>query len=182
MAAPAIVLNRLTGRSPELETVLPELISLSKTIFPSDPLAPARTSEREGIWRERLEDPTSSIIYLTLASDTSKPVALLCVYPRSHVPPLNIPYTNSSTQGKGAIVGESMHIWLAGVREDVRKHGCLATMMHELDNLEVVTICTFPEKFGNMWRWLTKRGWQVERDFGNGKIQLIRVPSEARLL
>lgn len=69
---------------------------------------------------------------------------------------------------------ESTHIWLAGVLHEWRKGGCLARMVRELDGIEQLTVCTYPTRFPDMWRWLTHRGWVQERELADGKVLLSR--------
>lgn len=179
-----LVLHRLTRYSPDVDETLAALFALSMNIFPPDPSSSPRTSSQMEHWHSRLEHPSSSIIYLSLAS---APVALLCIYPRTHDPPI----THADLHSEEGI-HTTVHVWLAGVREDMRARGCLAWMMRELQSdvlcapgpadmhtssVSVVTICTSPAKFGTMWAWLRKRGWAVEREFPDvpGKVQLVRI-------
>lgn len=168
-----LALHRLTHNSPDIDTILPSLFALSLEIFPPDPTRSPRTSEDVQTWWSRLEHPSSSIIYISPTAYPTKPIALIGVYPRQHEPALRLPGSDHTE------VQESMHVWLAGVREDMRARGCLGLMMREFEDegAPVLTVCTFPSTFPNMWAWLRKRGWTVEREFEDvpGKVQLIKV-------
>ncbi|KAI0079431.1 hypothetical protein K474DRAFT_1659260 [Panus rudis PR-1116 ss-1] len=148
----------------EDETLL-DILHLSNEIFAPDPDSKYASLS---VWRERLSHPSSLIIYLTVASEHKgttqggPPVAFLFAHPKRHIPPLS----NGET--------ESLHVWLAGVLPSWRKGGCLRRMMDALpiDSHRVCTICTIPSRFPDMWAWLVKRGWSVERELEVGKFLL----------
>jgi len=168
------------------DTAVASIMRLADSIFNPWPKPDSRYTSLE-VWRERLSDPTSSIIYLTPQPDQSPssseddktpivihpPVAFIFAYPRSHPGPLK----NGSSQ--------SLHIWLAGVLEEYRGRKCLDTMVNALIDLEkkrwgselssapVMTVCTSPSRFPSMWAWLRARPWWVlEKEFDDGKVML----------
>ncbi|OSD04912.1 hypothetical protein PYCCODRAFT_1352168, partial [Trametes coccinea BRFM310] len=114
-------------------------------------------------WRSpaRLSDPSSFILYLSPTSEPARPVAFIFVNPREYDPPI-------LEHRKG------LHAWIAGASLDWRNGGCLTRMVHELDDIPVLIICTFPSRFEVMWKWLLRRDWAVERDLGAGKVSLSR--------
>jgi len=158
-------LHILTSQSPDLEFTLPGIIAFSNAIFSADPTTKYGSLS---YWKERLSHPSSVIIYLT-PTDTGDPeeditsVGFLFAHPRTHTPPLE------------AGQAETLHIWLAGVSPKWRNGGCLAKMVDAIpagNGFELLTVCTTPGKFPDMWKWLQKRGWKVERDMGEGKVLL----------
>ncbi|KAI9067933.1 hypothetical protein FKP32DRAFT_1549029, partial [Trametes sanguinea] len=112
-------------------------------------------------WRSRLSDPSSFILYLSPTSEPARPVAFTFVILREYDPPIR-----EHTTG--------LQIWIAGASPDWRNSGCLTRMVHELDDTPMLTICIFPSRFEAMWNWLLRRGWEVERDLGGGKVMLSR--------
>ncbi len=144
--------------SPEDQS-LPNILALSNFIFSAD----ATTKHGSLLyWQSHLTHPSSFIVYLAPASTPDKPVAFVFIIPRTNSPPLR----------NGA--SDSLHIWLAGVLPDCRKGGCLTRLVQELGGAEILTVCTYPTRFPNMWRWLVGRGWVQEREFDDGKILLSR--------
>ena len=162
------------------DVFIASIIRLSSSVFGPLP-EPRYTSLEE--WKERLSDPSSSIVYLVPQSDKSPassgddhspvppPVAFLFAYPRSHPEPLK----NGTYQ--------SLHIWLAGVLEEYRGRGCLGTMVNALVDRErkrlgldpsstpMMTVCTSLSRFPLMWAWLRARTWWVlEKEFDGGKV------------
>jgi len=166
--------------------VVASVLHISNSIFDPEPESHYASLE---VWKRRLSDPASSIIYLvpqpdqspTLSGDDrsrllevpSKPVGFIFAHPRPHPEPLK----NGSSQ--------SLHIWLAGVLEEYRGRGCLDTMVNALIDLEkrrrrsesspmpTLTICTTPSRFPLMWTWLRARTqWVLEKEFDGGKVLL----------
>ncbi|KAH9916636.1 uncharacterized protein B0H18DRAFT_1037845 [Fomitopsis serialis] len=152
-------LHRLDYGSPELANVLPEVLRLSNAIFDTDPHSKYASLEE---WTRRLSAPGSIIAYLSPPSSPAHPVAFLFAHPRRHTPPL----AGGET--------DSVHVWLAGVLPERRKEGCLARMVAVLGSAQVMTVCTTPDAYPVMWKWLMGRGWSVERDLGGGKVMLSR--------
>ena len=136
---------------------LPNILALSNTIFSAD-----RPTKHGSLlyWQNHLKHISSCIIYLAPTSTPDKPVAFVFVIPRTTTPPLK----NGAT--------ESLHIWLAGVLPECRAGGCFTRLMSELGDADQLTVCTFPSRFPQMWRWLTSRGWVQERELGDGKVLL----------
>ncbi|KAH9939091.1 uncharacterized protein BXZ73DRAFT_44055 [Epithele typhae] len=161
-AASELVLHTISG--PE-DPRLPAVLALSNAIFNSDPASKHGSLDA---WRERLANPISQIVFLAPSTAPSedetaiRPVGFLFVIPRATEPPLN----------NGVV--HSAHVWIAGVRPEWRRGGCLATMVDALDRFEHLTLCTFPARFPDMWAWLNRRGWVQERELGDGKILLSR--------
>lgn len=159
MTPPSNAVHWLLPDSPILEETLPKIMTLSNDI-----LTPEPGSKHESVtrWREHLSHPTSAIVYLSLDSDDAIPYGFLFVYPRNHAQPLS----------SGAT--ESLHIWMAGVSPSHRRTGALQRMTEALFSkyTGVATVCTIPSRFPDMWAWLIKRGWTVERDLEDGKILL----------
>ena len=154
--AAELALHRID--SPE-DNRLPSILALSNAIFSAD------GSTKHGsltYWQNHLTHPSSFIIYLAPASTPDKPVAFVFVIPRTTTPPLK----------NGA--SDSLHIWLAGVLPECRSGGCFTRLVDQLGNADQLTICTFPSRFPNMWRWLTSRGWVQERELDEGKILFSR--------
>ncbi|KAI0331699.1 hypothetical protein GY45DRAFT_601570 [Cubamyces sp. BRFM 1775] len=113
-------------------------------------------------WRDCLSHPSSFILYLAPDAEPTRPVAFLFVIWRIYDSPLK----NGDAEGQ--------HVWLAGVSPEWRQHGCLARMMHELNYINRLTICTHPIYYPQMWKWLTGRGWIQEREFPDGKVMFYR--------
>ena len=72
------------------------------------------------------------------------------------------------------IAHASTHIWIAGVLPAYRKAGCLSRMVAALDDVEHLTVCTYPARFPDMWAWLNRRGWVQERKLDGGRVLLSR--------
>ena len=162
--------NVLSAQSADLDVVLPQIISFSNVIFSADPNTKYASITH---WKERLSHPSSVIIYLTPTDgggDTILPIGFLFAHPRTHTPALYSGHT------------ETLHIWLAGVSPEWRKAGCMQRMVDAVlhpssgdpttSGFAFLTVCTTPERFPDMWKWLLKRGWNVERDMGADKILL----------
>jgi hypothetical protein len=126
------------------DAAVASILHLSNSIFNPEPESHRASLE---VWKTRLSDPTSTIVYLVPQPDQSgpastpsagddpgrsqlgavpanPPVAFIFAYPRSHPEPLK----NGLSQ--------SLHIWLAGVLEGYRGRGCLDTMVNALIDLE----------------------------------------------
>ncbi|KAH9857298.1 hypothetical protein C2E23DRAFT_807413 [Lenzites betulinus] len=148
-----LVMRRVT--TPDDENI-ERVLHLSNVIFSAD------ESTKHGslpYWRNCLLHPASFIIYLTpISPGSDNPVAFIFVIHRKHDRPLK----NGATH--------STHVWLAGVSPERRRAGCLARMMHEVDNIRPLTICTHPSRYPMMWSWLNRRGWPQEREFADGKV------------
>ena len=157
--ASALQLHKLA--SPD-DPLLPTVLALSNAIFNTDPSEDA-THGSLAEWQARLARPSSFIVYLAPPTEAApQPVAFLFMIPRITNPPLR----------NGVI--ESTHIWLAGVLPEWRRGGCLATMVAALDDIDPLTVCTYPSRFPNMWAWLNRRGWVQERELGEGKVMFSR--------
>ncbi|KAI0630646.1 hypothetical protein C8Q77DRAFT_1062937 [Trametes polyzona] len=154
---PQLQLHRIT--TPDDDNI-GRVLTLSNAIFSAD------ESTKHGSLsyrRDQLSHPSSFIIYLTpTTSPPNDPVAFLFVLPRNYDPPLH----NGATEG--------LHIWLAGVAPEWRAAGCLTTMVNELNDIGVLTVCTYPLRFPLMWKWLSRRGWLPEQEFADGKIMYSR--------
>jgi hypothetical protein len=158
--------NTLEVTSYNKDETLPLIISLSNDIFSPDPTSKYASLD---VWEQRLSSPSSIILYITL-EDSIPPVksdnilAFIFVYPRTHQPPLH--------DGES----ETLHVWLAGVRPQWRRFGLLGKLIDEFfakrSTATTVTICTVPQRFTDMWSWLTKRGWKVERGSIEAKVLL----------
>lgn len=156
----------LRASDEDFERTLPNILSTSNAIFPPDGM-----HESLALWRERLTPPSSVVLYIAHPDATPESphaVAFICAYPRTHSPSLRTGET------------ETMHIWLAGVLPDWRRKGFLEQLIDKLAESTVgrVTVCTSPTRFPNMWSFLTKRGWEVEREFPDGKIMLSKILRE----
>jgi len=188
MSERALELRYLLSHEAE-DAAVASILHLSNSIFNPNPESYRASLE---VWKGRLSDPASSIIYLVPGSDSDQslasskdrddqssrlegvpgqptPVGFLFAYPRSHPEPLK----NGSSR--------SLHIWLAGVLEEYRGRGCLDTMVNALIDLEKrrpaggpgelsplmsMTICTHPSMFPSMWAWLRARTrWVFEKEF-----------------
>lgn len=153
-------LHKLTKNSPDYASTLPRILSLSNNIFNPDPRSKYASVS---VWHDRISLQTSLIVYMTPASqETDVPAAFLFAYPRAHDPALS---TGHST---------SLHIWLAGVSPDYRNNGCLGRMVEELkkNSGQPLTVCTLPSVYPDMWNWLRRREWVVERTIEGEKILL----------
>lgn len=157
----------LQANSTDVETTLPILIQFSNAIFSADPNSKHASLT---VWKQHLSSPSSIILYVSSAgpsppSSPSEVVAFLFAHPRTHSPPLRTGETGT------------LHIWLAGVLPEQRRLGLLQKMMDDMSARVTgrVTICTIPERFPNMWAWLTKRGWEVERDAREGRIMFSKL-------
>ena len=151
----------MTAKSSCVTSVLPTVLRLSNRIFNASPQSKYASFDE---WNRRLSISGAVIVYLAPRSDHTIPVSFLFAHPRLHAPPL--------------VCGEenSLHIWLAGVLPERRKEGCLARMVESLHSQRSsrLSICTTPELYPDMWRWVTARGWTVERELGGGKVMLSR--------
>ena len=146
--------------------MLPRILSLSNTIFSAEP-----TSKYASLpeWQIRLAKPSSLIVFFTaLGNDAElagvEPIAFVFAHPRVQSPPLHDGTT------------ESLHIWLAGVLPRWRKAGCLGRLVDALapGPGRHLTVSTVPAVYPDMWSWLQKRGWMVERELSEGKFLLSR--------
>ena len=154
----------LRADSLDLDQILPLILSFSNEVF--QPETESKHTSLD-VWKKRLSSPSSIILYVThsgarTATEVSDVMAFLYAHPRTHTPPLR----NGET--------ETLHIWLAGVRPGRRRTGLLQMMVDKLlqNATGTLTICTIPPRFPDMWAWLTKRGWTVERDASEGRILL----------
>ena len=163
--APSLSLHRLTVPD---DPALPAILALSNTVFDSDP-----TSKHGSLaeWQARLARNGSFILYLAAADADAdadavtvpaQPVALAFMIPRVSNPPLQNGVTAST------------HIWIAGVLPAYRKAGCLSRMVAALDDVEHLTVCTYPARFPDMWAWLNRRGWVQECELDGGRVLLSR--------
>lgn len=157
-----LAVHSLASSSPNVDAALLQILALSNAIFSAQPDSKYASL---AIWRERLSHQDAQLIYLTLA-DATEPIAFLFAHPRLHDPPLPV----SSTT-------ESLHVWLAGVLPEYRKHGCLALMMAKLamHAARPLTVCTTPATYPDMYRWLVRNGWLEERGLADGKLMLAKV-------
>jgi len=180
------------------DAAVASILRLSISIFRSFNTEPDSHRASLEVWKERLSDPASSIVYLvpsepdqfppsssSLSSSSEDdqpnsnspvppppvPVGFIFAYPRSHPEPLK----NGSSQ--------SLHIWLAGVLEEYRGRGSLDTMVNALIDLErkrwgsdpslmpTFTVCTNPSMFPSMWAWVrARKRWVLEKEFDEGKV------------
>ena len=149
----------LTSESHNLDQMLPKVMALSNRIFSHEPHSKYTSLT---LWQERISHPTSFIVYLAPidGAEADQPVAFLFVHPRIHTPPLS--------NGQN----ETLHIWLAGVLPEHRRGGYLQRMVDAVPSDSIISVCTAPELFPNMWSWLKKRNWTVERELGGGKVLL----------
>lgn len=155
-------LYKLTKNSPDYADTLKRILSLSNRIFNNTD--PKDKHASPSFWHERMAQPASLILYMTSGNqEVEEPVAFLFAHLRTHEPVLSSGHS------------QSLHIWLAGASPDYRKNGCLGRMMDELwksSDQQQLTICTIPPVFPNMWNWLRRRNWVVERDAEGGRILL----------
>ncbi|KAI8985661.1 hypothetical protein BD414DRAFT_488811 [Trametes punicea] len=135
------------------------VLALSNSIFAADENTKYGSLPH---WRNLLSDPSAFILYLSPMSNPNDPVAFLFVVPRVYNPPIQNRFTTGS------------HIWLAGVTPQWRQSGCLTRLVQELDDVAMVTICTYPSRFQTMWSWLILPAWKYERALGGGKVMLGR--------
>ena len=151
--------HHFTSDSTTATSLLPTVLHLSNSIFNANPDSKYASFDE---WNRRLSVSGAVIVYVAPRSDHMRPVAFLFAHPRLQVPPLACGEENS------------LHIWLAGVLPERRKEGCLAQMVKSLYTRTSLpfTICTTPEMYPDMWRWLTARGWTVERELAGGKVML----------
>ncbi|CCM01105.1 uncharacterized protein FIBRA_03153 [Fibroporia radiculosa] len=157
MPSPSLELHRLTASSQNVAEMLPTLLALSNSVFSAD-LGSKYASLGE--WRKRLASPAAVIIFLAPSASPDRPVAFLFAHDRAHESPLS--------HGER----QSLHVWLAGVLPERRAEGCLSKMMSALDTAPVLTVCTTPAEYQDMWGWLTRRGWATERELDGGKVML----------
>ncbi|KAI1791919.1 hypothetical protein LXA43DRAFT_1009855 [Ganoderma leucocontextum] len=159
MPAQPTDLTLRTIRCPD-DPHLAGILALSNRIFSS-----GRATKHASLayWQNQLTNPVSRILYLIPAFTPEQPIGFIFLIPRTTQPRLK----------NGAI--DSVHIWLAALLPEWRKAGCLTRMIQELDGVDQLTICTYPSRFPNMWRWLNSRGWVQEREFEDGKVLLTRV-------
>ncbi|KAF4579701.1 N-acetyltransferase domain-containing protein [Pleurotus pulmonarius] len=188
--------NILRSTTPGFREILPHILALSNSIFSAIPRDPGAHDEQThqshhgslNEWLRRLSLPGAFIVYLTQCEPSSvsvyppnpyppkseEIVAFVFVHPRTHD---DVPLSSRETI--------SGHVWIAGVRPDLRRLGCLERIMQRVeaevreaalasdsDRRETpVTICTVPSRFPAMWTWLLARNWNVEREM-KGKIML----------
>lgn len=159
-------IHRLTCNFPEADaTHVARILSLSNIVFSTDPNSKyASLSE----WQARLTKPSSLIVYLTAEAEGTEadtPIAFVFAHLRTHSPPLR--------DG----TSETLHIWLAGVLPEWRRAGCLGRLVDEvmLEPHGYLTVSTIPATYPDMWNWLRRRGWTVDRELSEGKFLLSRV-------
>ncbi|KZT65515.1 hypothetical protein DAEQUDRAFT_731331 [Daedalea quercina L-15889] len=160
----SLILHRCTADD-KLSTTLEKILRLSNSIFGTEPQSKYASFDE---WKRRLSAPGSVVVYLAPQTSPALPVAFLFTHPRHHSPPL----AHGET--------DSLHIWLAGVTPEKRKEGCLATMVAALGFIPVLTVCTTPDVYPDMWRWLMGRGWSVERELSGGKVMLSKTHQMGR--
>lgn len=158
---------RITADSTTLTSVLPTVLHLSNLIFNTAPGSKYASLDE---WIRRISTPGAVIVYSAPRPDPERPDAFLLAHRRLHTPPLAC--------GEEA----SLHIWLAGVLPERRKEGCLARMVDTLssENLLPLTVCTTPELYPDMWRWLMARGWEVQRELGGRESDAQSVTTEVK--
>lgn len=184
---PSLVLFKLTSASNDVEETLQRIFTLSNEVFGSTP-GSSKYSNLE-VWKKRLALPGAFILYLApssaaqealsiasllrtdglspvAASTPRTPVAFLFLHPQTH------PYTLSMD------VTDTLHLWLAGVASQQRRKGHLGRLIREAEDIAgtgaVLTTCTIPERFSDMWWWLTRRDWIVERQLEHSKVLLAK--------
>lgn len=66
------------------------------------------------------------------------------------------------------------HIWLCGTLPQYRGKGVLTSLLmrffHVHDDVNILTVCTYPKRFPAMYDWIKKRK-SSESDLGDGKIK-----------
>ncbi|KAH9840187.1 uncharacterized protein C8Q71DRAFT_481020, partial [Rhodofomes roseus] len=139
MASSSLELHHLENDSPGLATLLPEVLALSNVIFDADPQSKYASLDE---WKRRLSAPGSVVVYLSPPSRPTRPVAFSFTHSRHHT----LPLASGET--------DTMHVWLAGVLPERRTEGCLALMVEALGSSQVLTVCTTPDVYPAMWRWL----------------------------
>lgn len=138
----------------EDDPMLLQVLALSNLVLSSEPASKYGSLPS---WQHRLAATTAAVLYLAPETALNEPVAFLFAHPRTHDVPLHA----------GGM--ESVHIWLAGVLSERRKEGCLGRMVSALVSTMPLTICTPRSRYPEMWNWLVRRDWRVERELGNGK-------------
>ncbi|EXJ84926.1 hypothetical protein A1O3_05601 [Capronia epimyces CBS 606.96] len=110
---------------------------------------------------------------LTAPSSTSGPEPVGFIFA--------IPKTSSS------LPCPTLHIWLAGVADQARGTGVFAALMSEVEKhargdgigvdqvqVQALTVCTFPARFGRMFAILQKQGWDVRERMDDGKVLMMK--------
>jgi GNAT superfamily N-acetyltransferase len=119
-------------------------------------------------WQSRLAERNSIVVYASTRKKddflaTGPPIGFIFAHPRH----------GSSTEE-----AHSIHIWLAGISPASRGGGIFQGLMNELDaharerNISKLSVCTYPAKFGTMYRILLKTGWRQVEELDGGKVLL----------
>jgi GNAT superfamily N-acetyltransferase len=156
------------------EPLLQAVLDLNNQIFGVDPTRPVSHHGSLSEWRDRLDEPLSIITYATISLVNKElppgaevgdgPAGFIFAHPKIH-------------PGESA---PTLHIWLAGVLPASRGTGMFQGLMRTIEDhaaknaVKILSVATFPAKFGKMYSILLKTGWTREQDLGNGKVLLFK--------
>ncbi|KAJ9502596.1 hypothetical protein LTR96_005717 [Exophiala xenobiotica] len=135
------------------KTTIEPILSLSDQIFNTAASSPTHHSSLDE-WHKRLSLPSSVLLY---ARDTS---------PSSTEGRL-VGFMFAHTKTDSSLPCQILHIWLAGVTEQARGTGIFAALMMAVEqharkhDIQELSVCTYPGKFGKMFAILQKTGWKV---------------------
>lgn len=149
--------------------MFPALRQLSASIFETQLDDGTRfTSEAE--WRLRLDEQDGVILFVSNEDD--QPSAYLFAHSKTFQPPLLVGST---------AVAVTTHLWLSGVRPDVRKRGLMSKLFDELLHRcpnTVLSVRTHAIRYPAMVGWLRMTGWEQVGENGEGVLTFVRTPGQ----
>ncbi|KAG9775176.1 hypothetical protein KCU88_g5156, partial [Aureobasidium melanogenum] len=92
-------------------------------------------------------------------------------------PPIAFVFAIPRTDSDPSIPSPTLHIWLAGVSEQARGTGVFAALMAEVEQharqdrseVKVMSVCTYPKRFGKMFAILQRQGWEIRQWLEDGE-------------
>lgn len=131
---------------------LQPISTLSNAVFdddlnPNEPVHPAHSLYH---WKSNIAHPHSIVIYASSGSSASPPLGFFFAMPRI----------------QPDIGKELLHLWLAAIDPFSRGLGIFPFLMRQLREhaqhcgYSEMTVCTYPKRFGKMYRILKKHGWE----------------------
>lgn len=148
MARSELKLGEITSQQQD-EEMLRKLLALSTSIFdPDTPEKDLSPSNWLSNWKANLEVPGAALIYVKDAD--MRPFGFFFTYPRT-------------IEGIGY---ELLHIWVACVDPAYRGLGIFPLLMDKAKNharelgYGEISVVTYPKRFTQMYRILTKHGWE----------------------
>ncbi|KAL2412523.1 hypothetical protein ABEF91_000277 [Exophiala dermatitidis] len=94
-------------------------------------------------------------------------------------PPIGFIFAIPRTDSDPSIPSPTLHIWLAGVSAQARGTGVFAALMAEVEQharrdenesrVKVMSVCTYPKRFGKMFAILQRQGWEIRQWLEDGE-------------